>query len=345
MSDSESSVPAVSVVAICYNHQRFLIDALEAIKGQSLQDFELIYCDDASTDDSQQIARNWLDQQSFPIQRVFHQDNRGLCSTLNEAIRLCRGRHIQIASCDDMLRTDKLRKHAKQLDESPDVGLVCSNFAKIDAEGRILEEQHFEEGYQLSDDPFIDVLTSRGGKGIAIHSPTVMVRREVYERVGLYDESLTQEDFDMWLRVLDQFRGLYTPEILVDYRVLSTSLTHNSALRNQLVMDQIRVVSKFPHRKSVQRELAQVATKAMDHLAQFKSTDLNEVRTELNTLISGNPSIGVEIILQLFAVLNQVMTGKVFKLVHISTALLARWTQSISKLFSPNHRESDKRKS
>jgi glycosyltransferase involved in cell wall biosynthesis len=70
--------PTVTVIALCYNHERFVLDCLESIRAQTFQDFELIVIDDCSRDHSPQVIANWL-AEHYPAARfIRHEVNRGI---------------------------------------------------------------------------------------------------------------------------------------------------------------------------------------------------------------------------------------------------------------------------
>ena len=132
------SKPLVSVIAVSYNHEKYLGATLESICNQTLQDFELIYCDDASKDRSVEGATEWLDRHHPDAQRIIHAENRGFCRTLNEALDLCSGKYLQIIACDDILMPEKFQRQVAMLDDADErVAVVMSDMAVIDTDGRL----------------------------------------------------------------------------------------------------------------------------------------------------------------------------------------------------------------
>lgn len=220
---SNDKAPAVSVVAVSYNHERWIVEALDSIRRQTLGDFELIYADDASRDRSVEVALDWVNQHGIPAKTVLHEHNRGLCQTLNEAIAPCTGRYIQLMSCDDVLLPDKLERHAAILDAAAaDVALVHSPVRQIDADGRPLAvplTNGSEQAPPVTDAPFERMLD-----GNPIWAPSVLVRRDAIQAAGGYDERLRYEDWDMWLRLARRSRFAYSQPVSVAYRVLPSGL-------------------------------------------------------------------------------------------------------------------------
>ena len=127
------NTPLVSILAICYNHERFVEETLSSIKNQTYKNIELVIIDDFSTDNSVKVISNWIKNNNIVCQFVIHQKNKKLCETLNEGVNLCKGEFLQFMACDDILELDKIENQLnvlKSLDDS--YGLVYSDVFIID---------------------------------------------------------------------------------------------------------------------------------------------------------------------------------------------------------------------
>jgi len=117
-----------------YNHERYIGEAIESILSQTMPDLELIIIDDASTDQTPQIIKNY--QQKDPrIKAFFHQKNMGIPATANECLNKATGQYITFIGSDDLWMSTKLEKQLKILQKHPDL-LVWSEGEIIDAEGK-----------------------------------------------------------------------------------------------------------------------------------------------------------------------------------------------------------------
>ncbi len=243
MSTADSNSPLVSVMAVSYNHERFLVETLESIRRQKLTDWELIYADDASSDRSAEVATDWLRSQGIPAHTIIHKENRGLCRTLNEALRRCRGKYVQMIACDDVLRPEKFQRQVEALEQLPEsVVMACSNFSRIDEDGTTLTDSYYPEGYQLPEDMFIGVLA----KTMLFNAPSVLLRRDVYDVIGGYDESFDAEGFQTWLEIFSRpFSAIYVPEVLIDYRIVKSSMSHGSSRELTFIQQRLRAIDKF----------------------------------------------------------------------------------------------------
>jgi glycosyltransferase involved in cell wall biosynthesis len=96
---------AISVIIPCYNYGKYLGEAIESVTAQTREPIEIIVMDDASTDNTSEVAK------SFPVRYVRNPRNLGASENFNLGIRLARGEYILHLDADDRLRPEFLRKH------------------------------------------------------------------------------------------------------------------------------------------------------------------------------------------------------------------------------------------
>lgn len=219
-----NSQPAVTVIALCFNHSRFVLECLESIRAQSFQDFQLVVTDDASTDDSASQIEAWL-ATHYP-QAIFirHQRNRGLCATLNEALRRSVGEFISMIATDDAWEVDKISRQVALMRRVPaSVAVVYSDAHQMNEHGQLID-QGFLAAHGVNGDGPSGRIFSRIADGNFIPAMSTLIRRAALTHVGGYDERLTYEDFDMWLRLSSEFEFVFLPARLARYRVHSASM-------------------------------------------------------------------------------------------------------------------------
>lgn len=217
------NAPAVTVIALCYNHERFVLDCLESIRAQSFQDFELIVTDDCSRDRSPQLIADWLAMHYPQARFIRHAVNRGICATLNEALAAARGTYISMIATDDVWLPHKLHSQvdlARTL--GADTALIYGDAGQMDEEGNLLPTR-FIEAHHVADPPSGRIF-GRLADGNFIPAMTTLIRRDALLAVGGYDERLNYEDFDMWLRLADRYAFAFQPEIVAHYRIVATSM-------------------------------------------------------------------------------------------------------------------------
>lgn len=240
--------PLVTVIAVCYNHSTFVEGALLAIANQTYDNIELIIMDDCSTDDSVEKIVSWLaERPKLAARFVAHESNIGLCATLNEALDYSSGKYIQIIACDDQMLPQKTALQVATLERAQNRTVaVCSNFISTDKEGNQLSIE-FDDRFVFPSqgDVFTYILNGYQGYSRIVHSPTVMVRRDVLFEMNKYDPKIIQEDLDMWLKISLKYKFAYISIPLVKYRVLESSLSNSSALKPRLLADRVLVGAKF----------------------------------------------------------------------------------------------------
>ena len=152
--------PLVSVLVPVCNYARYVARAIVSVLEQSYGNFELIVCDDGSTDGSLAIARHFEAIDSRV--RVVQKENGGQASALNAAFREHRGEIVCILDADDIFLLHKLQRVVDEYRENPDVGLLVHSMILLDQHERQIETipflSHFERGW------IGDKLIRRGGR-------------------------------------------------------------------------------------------------------------------------------------------------------------------------------------
>jgi len=202
----------VTVVALCHNHAPFLREALDSVLAQTYPHLEVWLVDDASTDGSPAILREYA--AAHPAWHLLLlPENVGNCRAFNQAFRQSRGEFVVDFATDDVLLPDRLARQVAQfaaLDAR--YGMVYSNAELIDEQGRSLGPHYFP-GAPARRRPasgwvFADVLAR-----YFISTPTMLVRRACLAALGGYDEALAYEDFDFWVRASRDWQFGYLAEV------------------------------------------------------------------------------------------------------------------------------------
>jgi hypothetical protein len=205
-------MPKVSVLMSVYNAERHVGEAIESILGQTFRDFEFAIFDDGSTDGTSEILRGFDDER---IMLVENDENIGLTRSLNRGLRLARGEYIVRLDADDVALPERLEKQVQFLDTHPDVGLLGCAVEYIDPQGRTL-------GFQRVYREELDKLLAYHNW---FHHSATAFRRECLDRVGSYREAFRYaQDYDLWLRILEQYGVACMPEPLVKIRLTLDSI-------------------------------------------------------------------------------------------------------------------------
>lgn len=187
--DSQS---LVSVVMPAYNVAWCVGRAVESVLAQDYPRRELIVVNDGSTDDTRAVLDRYRGQIT-----VIDQDNRGMCAARNVAIRRSRGAYVAFLDADDRWLPAKLSRQVELMESRPEIGF-CSTAARVEDEsGKLLNLWRCRVGRtQMLQTLFAENAAIAGG------CSAVMARRDLVERVGMFDESLRGfEDPDLWIRL------------------------------------------------------------------------------------------------------------------------------------------------
>ena len=215
-------LPLVSVCIASYNHERFIAEAVNSVIAQSLSDWELIVVDDASTDRSPEILRNIAAQHPDKIRVVLLEKNGGPSRTLNRAILEAKGEYVALLGSDDRMRVDRLHKQVDYLNQNPLVSTVFTKVVGIDSEG-----DRYDVVTDVFDTPISDIRLQLL-RGNFLSAPSVMARRDVWLDVGLHNTELRYlQDYDLWLRILDNHEIARLDDRLTEYRVHGANLSVN----------------------------------------------------------------------------------------------------------------------
>lgn len=240
------NLPFLSVIIPVFNAERHIADAIKSIQAQKYPALEIIAIDDGSTDQSAAIL------QSFSDVHYSFQPNNGPASARNHGIKLARGEYILFLDADDLFPIKKIQQQLRYFQDNPSLEIVMGK-----------SQFFFEEGantdaFRFPDESYL-VLSILLGCGF--------FRRTVFNKVGLFDESLRfSEDFDWYNRVREQEVSLLvTDDVTLYYRRHSTNMTQE--------MDQLKLKTLMMIKRSLDRRRQEGfgKVKVLPALTEFKS--------------------------------------------------------------------------
>lgn len=201
----------ISVISGIYNCAATLPDAIESILNQTYENWEMILCDDGSTDSTLQIALSYAKKYPDKIKVLRNKTNKGLNETLNYCLKNASGEFIARMDGDDFCSRDRFEKEIKVLRQEPEIAIVSTDMAHFDEKGIWGKVQH----------PTYPKKTDFPLESPFCHAPC-MVRREAYEAVNGYtvDRRLLRvEDYHLWIKMYAKgFRGKNIHEPLYQMR-------------------------------------------------------------------------------------------------------------------------------
>jgi len=218
--------PLVSVIIPTYNRGWILKETIDSVLVQDFTDFELIVVDDGSTDNTQDILSSYKEDIV-----VLRQDNKGVSSTRNRGIVSASGQFVAFLDSDDLWLPKKLSIQVDFFNANPDA-LICQTEEKWLRNGiRVNPKKRHKK---LSGSIFEPSLY------LCLVSPSaVMIRRSLFEKTGMFDESLTAcEDYDMWLRISCRY-----PVYLIKTPLIIKRGGHADQLSKSSGLDRYRIQS------------------------------------------------------------------------------------------------------
>lgn len=213
--------PLVTIGVASYNNASYIKETLDSIANQSYSKIEIIINDDASTDYSIQVIYNWLaENKNLNVQLIENRENQGLCKALNNIINCSNGNFISLIASDDKYLDDFVSNRVKVLlSMGADIGICYSRTYLIDENSKRIGLEEREKW--LQGDIFEDLCSLSNSFCKPL---TTMVKREVYEKVGLYDEKLLYEDLDFFFRAAKMYKVAFLESVDTEYRILNNSL-------------------------------------------------------------------------------------------------------------------------
>jgi glycosyltransferase involved in cell wall biosynthesis len=204
--------PLVTVICVCYNHERFIRDAIQSVLDQSYKNIELIVVDDGSTDKSVEVIR------SMNVRLIDLKTNRGYCKAFNEAWRESKGAFIIDLAGDDELMPERIKIGVEEFAKRDETFGV--QFGDALYSNGVLHSHRFPK--PAEGDIYLELI-----KKYFICAASMMSRRSVLTMLNGYDETLAYEDFDFWIRSSRIFKYFYSPQVLVKKRIVKGSMSEN----------------------------------------------------------------------------------------------------------------------
>jgi glycosyltransferase involved in cell wall biosynthesis len=204
------NTPLVSIIVITYNSARFVLETLESANAQTYENIELIVSDDASTDDTVEICRNWLNENQDRFVRtelITVPENTGIPANCNRGVKAARGEWIKLIAGDDAFYNDAIENFVELIRDKPEIKVL---FSFLDEFLENLKDVDFiSKRPKNANSDFFNPQISANEQYLKLllhdlisFTPTAFMYREVIISVGGFDESFKLiEDYPMWLKL------------------------------------------------------------------------------------------------------------------------------------------------
>jgi glycosyltransferase involved in cell wall biosynthesis len=214
----------ITVIIPVYNRPGFVKEAIQSVLDQTYSNVEIIVVNDGSTDDTPLVLQSFGDKI-----RIIHQENRGVSAARNTGIKNSKSKWIAFLDSDDIWLPEKLHLQIQFFENHPDAR-ICQTEEIWIKDGKRLypKKKHKKKSGMI----FKNCLP------LCIVSPSaVMIHREMFDLVGVFDESLPAcEDYDLWLRISCQY-----PIYLLDKPLIIKRGGHDDQLSQAIRLDRFRI--------------------------------------------------------------------------------------------------------
>jgi len=199
--------PLISVVMPAFNTEKYVAESIRSVLGQSYTNIELICIDDGSSDGTLKVIRTFVDQ----VRIVECNENRGIAVARNQGLALATGDFIAFIDADDVWETDKLEKQLRAFKHDPELAM-CFTYMRCFLSPELPEEIKSIRYCPTEPAP-------------AYIAGTALLKKEVVERVGLFDESLRIGEFIDWNSRAQEagFKSAMLEDVMYQRRIHETN--------------------------------------------------------------------------------------------------------------------------
>lgn len=218
--------PLVSVTICTYNRANFILQAIHSVEEQTYKNIEIIIVDDASTDNTEELIKNYLSP--LPIKYFKNKKNLNIAGTRNETVKYSSGKYIAILDSDDFwIDKEKISKQVEVLESDATIALIGTQAQTIDINNNIIGEIRFP----LSNDELQKILLQRDP---FIHS-SVVYRKDILPINPFNKNKSPFEDYDLILRLGRKFKLQNLDIISVAYRIHSGGESKKLTLKKKFI--------------------------------------------------------------------------------------------------------------
>lgn len=213
----QENLQEIDVLSCVYNAEAYVANAIESVLFQSYPKINFIIVSDGCTDNTTKIIEAYASKYSN-ITLIVNPENYGIIASANIGLKACKTEYIARMDLDDLIHPMRLEKQMAFMLKNPDIGAL-SSFMKVFNEKREVKDVFFRESYELQK---ITML---------FYSPlshaATLYRASVIKGIGYKDGYKYAEDYDLWFRIMCQYKTAVYPEYLYFYRTHSNQVTND----------------------------------------------------------------------------------------------------------------------
>jgi len=216
----------VSVIVTTYNRSVYLRECLQSIQNQIFENIEILVVDDGSN--TINAKANKLICSHFSKSKYYYKKNTGQPDSRNYGIKRSRGNYIAFCDDDDIWVKDKLKEQIELMSTNQNCFVITADIGFIDEYGKELSNIKSHKGFN-SGFIFKNLLEKNRTSSVV-----PLLRKEVFDRVGLFNPSYTiAEDWEFWRRVSYYFEFFYIEKVHAYVRLHASNMTNESIQNTQ----------------------------------------------------------------------------------------------------------------
>ena len=240
-----------SLVSLCiptYNSAEYLRHCLDSIASQTYKNVEVIISDNASMDTTVDIIREYTDRYDFKLFR--NAVNIGAGPNFNKLISLAKGEYVAIYHADDFYENTIVEESVRILNSDDTIGLVSTMGNIVSEEGAPFYTFRLPKHLKKMNKTiytFDEVLSGILKRGWVFVTPSIMVRKKVYDELGVFELQGygSAVDYAMWFKIANKYKVAIIDEKLINYRVHKAQGTEREVRKNPEVPDIVLVLRKY----------------------------------------------------------------------------------------------------
>lgn len=226
-------MPFFTVIIPLYNKEKYIENAIKSILNQTFTDFEVLIVNDCSTDKSVAIASEFLSEK---VQLIHHEKNSGLAATRNTGIKKATSNYVTFLDADDLWKPHFLEKIFQLIQNFPEAKIFATNYEEI--WDKVIKKPHNELTSSVKHySGYINFFKTNIKQGLYNHG-SVCLHKEVYEKVGYYNENIQlSQDLDFNIRANYSYKLAYDNSVQMSYFMQTDNQLTRSSIVNKTIPD------------------------------------------------------------------------------------------------------------
>ncbi|CAN7723401.1 glycosyltransferase [Paenibacillus sp. LjRoot153] len=213
----------ISVVIPSYNHEKFIVDAIESVLNQTYRNIELIIIDDGSKDKSWEYISSITDERVIK----YKQENQGAHNAINNGLKLAKGDYLAILNSDDTFSLDRFSRIMDEFEKDNALDFVCSYINIIDADGNSLGVKegwnncepwpipNWQQSFKVQDNFYTNIIMTN----FVSTTSNMVFKKEIFEEIGGMRNLRFAHDWDFMLRLAFKYKCKIIQNPTINYRL------------------------------------------------------------------------------------------------------------------------------